>query len=64
MGNLKSTVRLRASRTDRVGDRGTPEERVARVGESTEPADVVHQEWADRCVKRVIPSIMWKEQLD
>ena len=25
MGNLKSTVRLRRSRTDRVGDRGTPE---------------------------------------
>ena len=24
MGNLKCTVRLRASRTDRVGDRGTP----------------------------------------
>ena len=25
MGNLRSTVRLRTSRTDRVGDRGTPE---------------------------------------
>ena len=25
MGNLRSIVRLRASRTDRVGDRGTPE---------------------------------------
>ena len=24
MGNLRSTVRLRTSRTDRVGDRGTP----------------------------------------
>ena len=25
MGNLRCTVRLRTSRTDRVGDRGTPE---------------------------------------
>ena len=25
MGNLRSTVRLRTSRTDRVGDRGMPE---------------------------------------
>ena len=25
MGNLRSTVRFRTSRTDRVGDRGTPE---------------------------------------
>ena len=25
MGNLRSAVRLRKSRTDRVGDRGTPE---------------------------------------
>ena len=59
VGNLRSTVLLRTSRNDRVGDRGTPEVEGQDKG-SVESSEKACCESEQSPSKRVIPFAMWK----